>query len=173
VDQVVPLWLRAPALPGCEAPTNVDLENRMSIFGNILAKIFPPSHPAVAAAQAPAPATPPVAAPTSVSEADSPAHVAAAPTAASQAASAQPPVDVDAVISAMPGAPGLNWKTSIVDLLKVLGLDSGLESRKQLAHELGYTGSTTDSATMNVWLHKEVIAKLAANGGTLPADMRP
>jgi len=81
-------------------------------------------------------------------------------------------VDVEAVISAMPNASSLNWRTSIVDLLKVLGLDSSLDARKELAHELGYTGSTQDSATMNVWLHKEVVSKLAANGGRVPDSMK-
>jgi len=127
----------------------------MSIFSNILAKIFPPSHPAVVATQG---------APTSTTGGAAATPAAAAPPAA--------PVDVDAVVSAMPGAAQLNWKTSIVDLMKVLNLDSSLESRKQLAQELGYTGSTTDSAQMNIWLHKEVMAKLAANGGKVPADLK-
>ena len=65
----------------------------------------------------------------------------------------------------------LNWKTSIVDLMKALGLDSSLSNRKELAQELGYTGDMNDSAAMNVWLHKQVIAKLKANGGKVPADL--
>lgn len=65
----------------------------------------------------------------------------------------------------------LSWKTSIVDLLKALKIDSSLTARKELAHELGYTGSTDDSATMNVWLHKAVIKKLSENGGKVPADL--
>ena len=65
----------------------------------------------------------------------------------------------------------LNWKTSIVDLMKALKLDSSLQSRKELAQELGYTGNTDDSATMNVWLHKAVIKKLSENGGKVPADL--
>ncbi len=65
----------------------------------------------------------------------------------------------------------LNWKTSIVDLMKALGLDSSLEHRKELAKELGYTGDTGDSATMNVWLHKQVIQKLKDNGGKVPAGL--
>jgi len=100
-----------------------------------------------------------------------PAATPAAPVPASPAASA-PPVDVEAVIAAMPGASSMNWKTSIVDLLKVLGLDSSFEARKELAHELGYTGSTQDSAAMNMWLHKQVVAKLAANGGKVPESMK-
>ena len=65
----------------------------------------------------------------------------------------------------------LNWRTSIVDLLKLLDLDSSLASRKELAQELHYTGDTGDSASMNIWLHKQVMAKLAANGGKVPADL--
>ena len=131
----------------------------MGMFADIIAKIFPSSHPAVVAAQAqPAPGAPTSAA-------------AAQPAPAPPSPSAEA-VDVAAVISAMPGASSLNWKTSIVDLLKVLGLDSSLDARKRLATELGYTGSESDSAAMNVWLHSEVVAKLAANGGKLPADMK-
>ena len=138
----------------------------MSIFSNILARIFPPSHPAVVAA---APATPVAAnAPAST---PAQANAPAAPAAPAAAPAAQP-VDVEAVISKMPGASSLNWKTSIVDLLKVLGLDSSLEARKQLAHELGYSGNTQDSAAMNIWLHQEVVAKLAANGGKVPDAMK-
>jgi hypothetical protein len=149
----------------------------MSIFGNILAKIFPATHPAVAgASQAPAAASAPGAAsPAAPSQAPSPAPVrpsgAAAP-ADTRVPTAIAPVDVEAVVSAMPGASQLNWRTSIVDLMKVLGLDSGLDARKQLAHELGYAGSTADSAAMNVWLHKEVMARLAANGGKVPESLR-
>ena len=66
----------------------------------------------------------------------------------------------------------LDWKHSIVDLMKLLDLDSSLTARKELAKELHYTGDTNDSATMNVWLHKQVMAKLAANGGKVPADLR-
>ena len=66
----------------------------------------------------------------------------------------------------------LQWRTSIVDLMKTLDIDSSLGARKELAKELGYTGDTNDSATMNVWLHKQVMAKLAANGGKLPADVK-
>jgi Domain of unknown function (DUF3597) len=66
----------------------------------------------------------------------------------------------------------LEWRTSIVDLMKALDIDSSLGARKELAKELGYTGDTNDSATMNIWLHKQVMAKLAANGGKLPADVK-
>ena len=66
----------------------------------------------------------------------------------------------------------LDWKHSIVDLMKLLDLDSSQSARKELAKELNYTGDTSDSAKMNVWLHKQVMAKLAANGGKVPADLR-
>ena len=66
----------------------------------------------------------------------------------------------------------LEWRTSIVDLMKALDIDSSLGARKELAKELAYTGDTNDSATMNIWLHKQVMAKLAANGGKLPADIK-
>jgi len=66
----------------------------------------------------------------------------------------------------------LNWKTSIVDLMKALDLDSSLTARKELAKELKYTGDTNDSATMNIWLHKQVIQKLKDNGGKVPADLK-
>ena len=65
----------------------------------------------------------------------------------------------------------LNWKTSIVDLMKLLKLDSSIANRKQLAKELNYTGNTEDSASMNIWLHQQVMQKLAANGGKVPADL--
>lgn len=130
----------------------------MSLFTSILAKIFPSSHPAVVSPQPP---SVPAAAPTSSS-----APMAAAPVAT------VPPVDVEAVVSSMPGAANLHWKTSIVDLLKVLDLDSSFDSRKALAKELGYTGDTADSARMNVWLHEEVMAKLAANGGKVPLSLK-
>ena len=84
------------------------------------------------------------------------------------------PVDVVQTLDAMSaskGNPDLNYKTSIVDLMKLLGLDSSLDSRKELADELGYTGDKDGSAEMNIWLHKEVMRQLAANGGTVPASM--
>jgi hypothetical protein len=66
----------------------------------------------------------------------------------------------------------LNWRTSIVDLMKLVNLDSSLEHRKQLATELGYTGDMNDSAAMNIWLHKAVMRKLAENGGRVPASLQ-
>ena len=66
----------------------------------------------------------------------------------------------------------LNWRTSIVDLMKLLGLDSSQTARKNLAQELVYTGDMNDSASMNIWLHKQVMKKLAENGGKVPADLK-
>jgi hypothetical protein len=83
------------------------------------------------------------------------------------------PVDVEAVLKAREAAhPGLNWRTSIVDLMKLLDLDASLDNRKELATELGYTGAKDGSAEMNIWLHKAVMRELANNGGTVPADLR-
>lgn len=101
------------------------------------------------------------------------AQASASPTAAPTSPPAQN-VDVAAIIDKAAAATGekLAWRTSIVDLMKALGLDSSLTARKQLASELKYTGDTNDSATMNVWLHKQIMGKLAANGGKLPSDIK-
>ena len=83
-------------------------------------------------------------------------------------------VDVEQVltdIQQQKGNPDLNWRTSIVDLMKLIGLDSSLDNRKELATELGYTGDKDGSAEMNLWLHKEVMRQLAANGGKVPANL--
>jgi 3-oxoacyl-ACP reductase-like protein len=133
----------------------------MSIFSTILSKIFPSSHPAVQAAAQPdaAPA-----------QQDAPA---AAPAPAPAAAAAEP-VDVEAILTGLADQhpEKLNWRTSIVDLMKLLGLDSSLAARKQLAGELHYSGDTEDSASMNIWLHKQVMTKLAENGGKVPDDLK-
>ncbi len=84
------------------------------------------------------------------------------------------PVDVEQVLNDMSGDkgnPDLNYKSSIVDLMKLVGLDPSLSNREQLADELGYTGAKDGSAEMNIWLHKEVMRQLAANGGNVPASM--
>ena len=82
-------------------------------------------------------------------------------------------VDVEAILSAQATNAGqaLNWRTSIVDLMKLLDIDPSLDNRKELATELGYTGELNGSAEMNIWLHKAVMRELAANGGTVPADL--
>ena len=135
----------------------------MSIFGEMMAKIFhhPKAQSAAAAPQAAQPLPAAVAAP------------AAAPPAA--AAQAPPPqVDVAAVLDAMAqdNPEKLDWRKSIVDLMKLLSLDSSLTARKELAGELSYTGDTSDSASMNIWLHKQVMTKLAENGGLVPDSLR-
>ena len=138
----------------------------MSILGNILGKIFPSCSSAEAA-------TPP--APTN-EEASAAAAVAGAARAANATPSpaAMEQVDVEALLDglAQKNTQKLNWKTSIVDLMKLLDLDSSLSERKELAKELGYTQDTSDSAAMNIWLHRQVMNKLAANGGKVPADLK-
>jgi hypothetical protein len=98
---------------------------------------------------------------------------AASATGAGSATQAQS-VDVEAVLNGLnaKSQQKLNWQTSIVDLMKLVGMDSSLQHRKELAGELGYTGDTNDSATMNIWLHKAVMVKLAANGGKVPANLQ-
>lgn len=82
-------------------------------------------------------------------------------------------VDVEAVLSQMDERNGqnLNWRTSIVDLMKLLGIDSSLDNRKELAQELGYTDALDGSAAMNIWLHKATMRELEKNGGRVPAAM--
>lgn len=91
-----------------------------------------------------------------------------------QAAPAQP-VDVEAVltgIAAKKGGPELNWRSSIVDLMKLLDLDSSLDNRRELAAELGYPGEKNGSAEMNIWLHKAVMRELEKSGGKVPAGLK-
>ena len=123
----------------------------MSIFGTIMSAIFGPSK-----------AAPPAGGAASGGAASAPA-----------AAPAQT-VDVAPILDKAVAAKGekLDWKHSIVDLMKALDIDSSLSARKELAKELGYTGDTNDSASMNIWLHKQVMTKLAANGGKLPPDIK-
>ena len=83
-------------------------------------------------------------------------------------------VDVEQVLITIQkekGNPDLNWRTSIVDLMKLLGIDSSLDNRQELATELGYTGATDGSAEMNIWLHKAVMKELAKNGGKVPSNL--
>ena len=140
----------------------------MSIFGTIMSKVFG-GHPAATEAT-PATTAAPGSETAAAGAAATPAAPAATPSASSSAAA---PVDVAAVLDGMEGNAGekLDWRHSIVDLMKLLHMDSSLTARKELAHELHYTGDTGDSASMNMWLHKEVMAKFAANGGKMPADM--
>ena len=102
-----------------------------------------------------------------------PSAAAVKPPAAGSAPQGQV-VDVAAVLNQLnaKSQQKLNWQTSIVDLMKLVGMDPSLQHRKELAAELGYTGDTNDSASMNIWLHKEVMTKLAANGGKVPANLQ-
>ncbi|GJD61042.1 DUF3597 domain-containing protein [Methylobacterium frigidaeris] len=155
----------------------------MSIFGSIMTKIF--GGPAAAQAAAPhATETPNVTAGggTGLGGPSGGASSAAVPTmggapspvANDPAAGSPEAVDVGAVLQdlAARSGQGLDYKRSIVDLLKLLGLDSSLSARQELARELHYTGDTNDSAAMNVWLHAQVMRKLAENGGRVPDDLR-
>ena len=135
----------------------------MSLFNTILEKL----------GLGQAAATTPTASSTQPSSApNNPASNQTSASAGTQSAAGKT-VDVTAKLDqlAAANAQKLNWKTSIVDLLKLLNLDSSLDARKKLAHELGYTASTDDSAQMNIWLHKEVLTKIAANGGNVPKDL--
>ena len=105
------------------------------------------------------------------------AQAAPAPAAATSSATPAPapePVDIEAILTVAAASVSYetNWRTSIVDLMKLLSLDSSLEERKSLATELGYSGAKDGSAEMNMWLHKAVMNKLAANGGHVPADLK-
>ena len=143
----------------------------MSIFGSIVSKIF--GHREAAAA-APNTAASPQSAPPPDAQQPSPAASAQGGTAQAGAPAQQQPVDVAFVLTDMAAKQPqkLDWRHSIVDLMKLLGLDSGLQARKELARELGYTGDAGDSAAMNVWLHKQVMRKLAENGGKVPDELR-
>ena len=137
----------------------------MSIFSKIKDAIFGSK----AEARPTAPASPP---PANRTPSAGTAPAAAPPKPAQ--APAQPVVDVEAALEKMAVTSGqkLNWRTSIVDLMKLVGMESSLAERKELAKELGYTGDTNDSASMNIWLHKQVMTKLAANGGKVPAELK-
>ena len=130
----------------------------MGFFSKIFSKIFPSANAAEVVVAPPA--------------APAAASVPAAP--AAPAGPAPIPLgDVAPILDAMPGAKALNWRTSIVDLLKLLGLDSSLAARKELAVELFYNGNDEPgSAAWNIWLHKQVMRSIAANGGSLPPDLR-
>ena len=148
----------------------------MSIFGNIMSSIF--GHAKAQPAQTPAAAPGATFGPVSSSASNktpgaTPASGSGANTAAAPAA-AQAQVDVAAVLTdlASKNKEKLDWRNSIVDLMKLLKLDSGLSARKELAKELNYTGDMNDSARMNVWLHKQVMVKLAENGGKVPDSLK-
>ena len=132
----------------------------MNVFGKLMDKIFNRGE------QAAAPVVP------------APQRTNAAPTPTSSPVTPSPAVattvvDVEAILESLAAKSGQksNWRTSIVDLMKLVGMESSLAERKELAEELGYTGSTQDTATMNIWLHKQVLRKLAENGGKVPANL--
>jgi hypothetical protein len=128
----------------------------MSIFGKIMTAIFGTKADA-------APAT-----------TESPSPGGASSGGGAPAAAPPQSVDVAPILDKAVAAKGekLEWRTSIVDLMKALDIDSSFSARKELAKELGYTGDSNDSASMNIWLHKQVMAKLAANGGKLPPEIK-
>jgi hypothetical protein len=128
----------------------------MSILGSIVSAIFHHAGATTTAQAAPA-------APGSTAPASSPSLPPKPAT----------PVDVEAVLTKLAAAnkEKLDWKASIVDLMKLLNLDSSLAARKELAKELHYSGDMNNSAAMNIWLHQQVMEKLAENGGTVPADL--
>jgi uncharacterized protein DUF3597 len=146
----------------------------MSIFGKIMSSIF--GH---AGAQTPQGAPPPAGKTSTSADAGSaPAASASTSTSASGSPNAgpavEPHVDVEAILTklASQNKEKLDWRSSIVDLMKLLDLDSSLSARKELAKELNYTGDMNDSARMNVWLHKQVMIKLAENGGKVPDSLK-
>jgi hypothetical protein len=132
----------------------------MSIFGKIMSAIFGTKADAAPASGG-----------TTASPTSSPA--ASGGSSSTPAAPAQS-VDVAPLLDKAVAAKGekLAWRTSIVDLMKALDIDSSFAARKELAKELGYTGDSNDSASMNIWLHKQVMTRLAANGGKLPSDVK-
>lgn len=132
----------------------------MGILSNIFSKIFPSSH------AAPLPDSP-----SAIPVQDNPATTTAA---AATTATPITEVDVEKLLTdlAQKSSEKLNWRTSIVDLMKLLNIDSSLSARKDLAKELDYTGDMNDSASMNIWLHRQVMNKVAANGGKVPADLK-
>jgi len=130
-------------------------ERAMSIFGKIMGAIFGTKADAAPAG-------------------GGAAAGAGSSSAGSSGGSAAATVDVAPILDKAVAAKGekLAWRTSIVDLMKALDIDSSFAARKELAKELGYTGDSNDSASMNIWLHKQVMTKLAANGGKLPPDIK-
>jgi len=137
----------------------------MGLFNSLMSKIFGHAAPATTASASQAAAAAPAAG-------GAPQTPAAAGSSA-PAPAAAPVVDVAAVLNdlAKKNPEKLDWRKSIVDLMKLVGMDSSLTARKQLATELQYTGDLNDSASMNVWLHKEVLKKLAENGGKVPPEL--
>jgi hypothetical protein len=143
----------------------------MSVFGNIVSAIFGSKHAAGVTPTAGTSSGSPASAGTSA-----PAGSSASPGASAGAAAAKPitRADVEAILKRLHDDQDedFDWRKSIVDLMKLLKLDSSLGARKQLAKELGYTGALNGSAEMNVWLHKQVMTKLAESGGKVPDSLK-
>jgi hypothetical protein len=150
-----------PEAPKVSPASTVDATKPARTASSGASPIPQPAKPA--SPRAGAPATPTPAAPSAAPESPPPARPGAA----------AGPVDVAAMLDAAVKRKGqkLDWRRSIVDLMKALDLDSSLKDRKELAAELNYTGDTGDSARMNMWLHKALMKKLAENGGKVPADL--
>lgn len=131
----------------------------MGMLSNLMSKIFGGATPDIATAPSPVPST---AQPTAHSPATAEASTTPPPT-----------VDVTAILNQLASSnpEKLDWKKSIVDLMKLVDMDSSLAARKELAVELHYTGNTGDSAAMNIWLHRQVIKKIAENGGKVPSEL--
>jgi hypothetical protein len=150
----------------------------MSVFGSIVSAIFGSKHAASVTAAASSSAPSGSAKGTSApSPSTAPAAGTSAPSAGTSTAAAAKPIskaDVEAILAKLADEQDedYDWKRSIVDLMKLLKLDSGLGARKQLAQELGYTGALDGSAEMNVWLHKQVMTKLAETGGKVPDSLK-
>ena len=145
----------------------------MGLFNTLMTKIF--SHASSSAAPAPAPASAPATqgSPTPAMPAPAASGAPAASASPKTPSSPAQAVDVAAILDklAAQNSEKLDWKHSIVDLMKLVGMESSLSARKELAQDLHYTGDTNDSAAMNTWLHKEVMQKLAANGAKIPQDL--
>jgi hypothetical protein len=146
----------------------------MSIFGDIMSAIFGRSASAAPSTSAPSSSAPSSPAKPTASPSQSGTTTREGPAPEGPKVEWSAPVDVAAVLDglAKQNKQKLNWRTSIVDLMKLLDLDSSQAARTKLAAELHYSGDTKDSAKMNVWLHKQVMIKLAANGGKVPDDLK-
>jgi|SRR6516162_784865 len=143
----------------------------MGLFNNLLAAIFTHAPKPAAPASAPAPGAIKETETRAPAGTTTPGSAAAAPAPAAPAPA--PQVDVGAILDglAAKSSEQLDWKRSIVDLMKLVGMDSSLGARKELAKDLGYSGDMNDSASMNIWLHSAVMKKIAENGGKVPADL--
>ncbi|HEY1043912.1 MAG TPA: DUF3597 domain-containing protein [Telluria sp.] len=145
----------------------------MGILSNIFGKIFPGMKKDQPQARTQVGSSQTASGGSQQAGASTAGQTAARPAAPPPAAPMQQ-VDVEAILNQKAQSAGepLNWRTSIVDLLKLLDIDHSLAARKELAQELDYKGDMNDSASMNIWLHRQVMNRLAANGGKVPADLR-